>query len=51
MFTRANHPTLRSWSSFAKRNGQKKKRCGKLVEKYPKRLGAVIAAKGCSTKY
>ena len=26
-------------------------RCGKLIETYPKRLGAVIAAKGGSTKY
>ena len=26
-------------------------RCAKLVDTYPKRLGAVIAAKGGSTKY
>jgi hypothetical protein len=26
-------------------------RCAKLIETYPKRLAAVIAAKGCSTKY
>jgi len=26
-------------------------RCGKLIETYPKRLAAVIAAKGGSTKY
>ena len=26
-------------------------RCGKLIETYPKRLSAVIAAKGGSTKY
>jgi hypothetical protein len=28
-----------------------KYRCAKLVELYPKRLKAVIAAKGTSTKY
>jgi hypothetical protein len=53
LYSDAPYPTWQALDRICREEWEKlpKYRCAKLVESYPRRLEAVIAAKGASTKY